>query len=179
MSPIHVNVTIALLALAGAAPTAIAQQRGEGIVLEACQGAPGGSRARRNCEQQPARAQAPQAPTETRIAVEAVPLPTTRQCEAGAATEYFQRNMNARVTSTISVATCAAASGAFKVTLRIRDDAGEVKTLDFDESWQRTEQKDVVVAKDYPIGENVELINARVRGLSCTCATPPDAPVVQ
>jgi hypothetical protein len=176
MSRIHVTATLALLALAGAASTAVAQQRGEGIVLEACQGAPGGSRARRNCEQQPARAQAP---TETRIAVEAVPLPTTRQCEAGAATEYFQRNTNARVTSTISVATCAAANGAFKVALRIRDDAGEVKTLEFDESWQRTEQKDVVVAKDYPIGENVELVNARVRGLSCTCASPADAPVAQ
>jgi hypothetical protein len=24
---------------------------------------------------------------------------------------------------------------------------------------------------DYPIGENVELVSARVRGLSCTCAT--------
>jgi hypothetical protein len=173
MNRIHVTATLALLALAGTASTAVAQQRGEGIVLEACQAAPGGSRARRNCEQQPAKA--PTVP-ETRIAVDVVPLRTTQQCEAGAATEYFQRNTNARVTSTISVATCAAANGAFKVTLRIRDDAGEVKTLDFDESWQRTEQKDVIVAKDYPIGENVELINARVRGLTCTCAAPPETP---
>ena len=178
MSRIHVTVTLALLSLAGTTFTAAAQQRGEGIVLEACQGAPGGSRARRNCEPEPARAQTTTetTTTETRIAVDVVPLPTTQQCAAGAATEYFQRNTNARVTSTISVATCAAADGAFKVALRIRDDAGEVKTLEFEETWQRSDAKDVVVAKDYPIGENVELINARVRGLTCTCAAPSEVP---
>jgi hypothetical protein len=43
------------------------------------------------------------------------------------------------------------------------------------ETWQRDDDKDVSFSADYPIGENVDLVSARVRGLSCTCADPPAA----
>jgi hypothetical protein len=52
----------------------------------------------------------------------------------------------------------------------VRDESGEVKSLEFNETWQRSDAKSVVLEADYPIGENVELVNARVRGLTCTCA---------
>ena len=97
------------------------------------------------------------------------------QCEATSAVVYEQRNTVARVENTIKVADCAAASGEFTVTLRVRDESGEIKTLELMETWQRADDKDVSFSADYPIGENVELLSARVRGLSCICADPPAA----
>jgi len=180
MSQIRVSACLALLALATVASTADAQVNSdgrvrEGAAIEACQAAPGSSRARRNCEpaRAPASAPAP-APTarETPIATEAVPLPTSRQCEAAATMEYFQRNTSARVASKISVATCPAATGTFTIVLRIKDASGEIKPVEFNETWQRADAKDVSFSADYPIGDNVELTSARVRGLRCTCDDP-------
>ena len=167
MSPFHVALRLALLALAAAASTADAQQRGEGAILETCQSEAGGSRARRNCAPPQA------AGSQRRVATEAVPLPSSRQCEATASTEYVQRNTNARVSSTINVPSCPAATGTFTVVLRIRDASGEIKPIEFNETWQRDDARDVNFAADYPIGENAELVSARVRALRCTCADPP------
>jgi hypothetical protein len=167
MSQLHVTLRLALLALAAAASTADAQQPGEGAILETCQSEAGGSRARGNCAP-PAAAGSPR-----RIATEAVPLPSSRQCAATASTEYVQRNTNARVSSTISVPTCAAATGTFTVVLRIKDASGEIKPIELNETWRRDDAQDVSFTADYPIGENVELVSARVRALRCTCADAP------
>jgi hypothetical protein len=182
MSQIHVTVRLALLALATAASFTDAQQRSEDAILDTCRAAAGGSRARRNCE--PPRATAP-AQSETQIeiqrdaqlATDVVPLPTTPKCEATAAIEYHQRNTTARVGSTISAANCpAATTGKLTMVLRIRDAAGEIKPIEFSETWQRDDAQPVTSSTDYPIGENVELVSARVRGLSCTCGDPPPSP---
>ncbi len=53
--------------------------------------------------------------------------------------EYFQRNTNARVASTISSASCPAASGTFTIVLRIKDESGEIKPVEFNETWQRAD----------------------------------------
>ena len=105
------------------------------------------------------------------IPIEARAL-SNAQCAATTTTEYLQRNTVARVNSTIKIEECAAASGAFTVAVRVRDEGGEDKSLEFDETWQRSDDQDVKFAADYPIGENVELLNVRVRRLSCTCADP-------
>jgi hypothetical protein len=105
-----------------------------------------------------------------------IETPALAQCQATTTAGYEQRNTLARVRSTIAVQNCAAASGELTVTLRIRDANGEIKTVDFRETWQRADDKDVAFSADYPIGENVELVSARVRGLRCTCADPaPEA----
>jgi hypothetical protein len=110
---------------------------------------------------------------ELRVSIE---TPALSQCQATTTAGYEQRNTLARVRSTIEVRNCAAASGEFTVTLRIRDANGEIKTVDFRETWQRADDKAVAFSADYPIGENVELVSARVRGLRCTCADPaPEA----
>jgi hypothetical protein len=166
MSQIHVTLALALLALAAAASTADAQQSSEGAILDTCQGESGGSRARRNCAPPQA------AGTPRQIATDSVPLPSSRQCEATASTEYVQRNTYARVSSTINVPSCPAARGTFTVVLRIKDASGEIKPIEFNETWQRDDARDVSFAADYPIGENVELVSARVRALRCTCADP-------
>ena len=181
MGQIHVTVRLALLALATAASITDAQQRSEDAIVDTCRAAAGGSRARSNCELQPAaaptqRATAEPTQRETQLATDVVPLPSSRQCEAGATMEYFQRNTTARVASTISVATCPAATGTFTIVLRIRDESGEIKPVEFNETWQRDDAKDVSFSADYPIGENVELVSARVRSLRCTCADSPQVP---
>jgi hypothetical protein len=53
---------------------------------------------------------------------------------------------------------------------RVRDASGELKSIEFNETWQRDDAEDVKFAGDYPIGADVELVSARVRGLTCTCA---------
>lgn len=96
--------------------------------------------------------------------------PPTLQCEVATESSYHQRNNLARVELTIKTADCAAAAGEFKVSVRVRDDAGEVKALEFDGAWQRSDAADVALTNDYPIGDDVELVSARVRGLTCRCA---------
>jgi hypothetical protein len=64
------------------------------------------------------------------------------------------------------------ASGTFTVALRVRNESGEDKPLEFSETWQRSDAQDVKFTADYPIGENMELRSVRIRSLSCTCADP-------
>jgi hypothetical protein len=93
------------------------------------------------------------------------------QCEASTLTEYQQRNNVARVTGTVSISACpAGTTGSFTLVARVRDDAGEIKPLEFNETWQRANAEDHAFNTDYPIGDNVELMSVRVRGLKCTCA---------
>jgi hypothetical protein len=95
------------------------------------------------------------------------------QCEATTLTEYQQRNNVARVTGTVSLANCAAGTtGSFTLVARVRDDNGETRPLEFNESWQRADAQDHRFSTDYPIGDNVELMTVRVRDLKCTCADP-------
>jgi hypothetical protein len=112
---------------------------------------------------------------ELKISLEPAALPS-KQCEAVASIGYYQRNTLARVESKIEVTGCTAAAGEFRIGLRIRDDSGEIKALEFNETWQRSADAEVIVTTDYPIGENVELVSARVRGLTCTCADAAAVP---
>jgi hypothetical protein len=101
--------------------------------------------------------------------------PPSAQCEAITETSYHQRNTAARVEMTVKTDDCAAAAGEFKVTVRVKDESGEIKPLEFEGTWQRSDAADVALATDYPIGENVELVSARVRGLTCRCAAAEPA----
>jgi hypothetical protein len=65
------------------------------------------------------------------------------------------------------------------VAVRVRDDSGETKPpVEYMEIYQRSDDQPIKFTKDYPIGENVELVSVRVRNLRCTCAdtaAPPAA----
>ena len=181
MNPIQVIAPLAAPALALLASTAFAQTSGipppstarsnpgsfyERDTVPACVTSGGGSRARKNCEEEPTTLRTEQ---EFKISIEVPALPSA-QCEATSSTDYHQRNTVARVNSTLAIPDCAAASGEFTVALRIRDDSGREQALEFSETWQRSDDQDVHLTADYPIGENVELLSVRVRGLRCTCA---------
>jgi hypothetical protein len=96
--------------------------------------------------------------------------PNDQQCETEIAVEYFQRDTIARVTGLIENETCAASSGQYEIAIRIEDENGELKTLEFSESWLRDDNQSVAFTADYPVGENVEVIRLRSQGLRCTCS---------
>lgn len=167
-----------LAALASCSSTASAQlipgRTTEGVVRDGaevpvCQTAGGGTRTAPNCEVESTTVTVQQ---ELRLSIELPALPST-QCEATSATEYQQRDTMARVNTTLAVADCTAASGELTVAARIRDAAGEMKSVEFTEAWQRSGDQDLELTADYPIGANVDLLNVRVRKLTCTCADAP------
>jgi hypothetical protein len=110
----------------------------------------------------------PQAQGEFTISV--APPQAAPQCVASVTTGYFQANTLAKVESTIQIEGCVAASGKYTIAARIRDQAGETQTLEFEETFERTDDRSMTVNRDYPIGQNVELVNVRTRGVRCECA---------
>lgn len=141
-----------------------------------CQGAPGGSRVRPNCEFETETATF-EMQQRLKFALKSPPLPG-EQCGATTATQYQQLDTLVRVNGTLQITGCTAASGAFTVAVRVKDESGEETPLEFREAWQRSGAEDVAFSADYPIGENTELVNVRLRGLSCTCADPTGLPPV-
>ena len=59
--------------------------------------------------------------------------------------------------------------GDYEIEVRVRDANGDQQVLVFSESWQRDDDQPVAISADYPIGEDVELIRLRSRGLRCAC----------
>ena len=184
MRRIHLAALLAVTALAlPASPTAAqfvapgTPDRGvQGRVFEdqhvkTCMGAQGGSRVVRSDCAIEAETEAETVSHEQTIELLfKLDAPVTTQCSASTTTEYEQRNTVARISSTFSIADCTLASGEFSVVVRVKDESGgEKPPLEFSETWQRSDADDVRFTADYPIGENVDLISVRLRGLTCTC----------
>lgn len=102
-----------------------------------------------------------------------VPQAMAAGCAAIMELEYSQRNTIANVRGTIDNEDCAASSGDYKLAVKIRDANGELKTLEFPETWQRLDDQPVEFKGEYPIGENVDLVNVRTKQMHCTCAVTP------
>lgn len=189
MSRTHVTAILVVLALAVPVSTAFAQAQapsgtpttgrqgrvGGGDVPN-CQAAAGGSRMRANCEPE-ATATTVRTEQTLKVSLDAPPQLNTPQCEATATTNYYQSNTIARTDGTINIRNCTTAStGTYNVVVRIRDEKGEINSLEFSDKWQRSDGPDVKFAADYPIGQNVDLVSVRVRDLKCTCGDPPANP---
>ena len=185
MSRIHLTALLALSALVFAASPALAQRFAipdpgprsstvgaatESRDVAICGTSGGGTRIKEsNCEVETTTLRTEM---ELKLAI-AIPEITSTQCAATTTTEYQQRDTAAHVDAKLEIMDCKAASGAFKVAVRIEDAAGEQKLLEFDETWQRSDDDDVSITGDYPIGDDTELVSVRVRGLTCSCADPP------
>ena len=105
-----------------------------------------------------------------------IPEAKSLQCEAAIEVEYTQRNTVAGVTGTIDTKDCAASSGEYKVVVSVRNEALELTTLEFVETWQRLDAEPVIFRKDYPLGDDVDLVRVRTRPVRCTCAEAPPPP---
>lgn len=181
MSRIHITALFSLLALAVPASPAFAQifVRGGGGIdrgiqgratersdIYTCQAAPGGSRVRENCE---VVTEIEQLEQELKLAKLFRPPPLA-QCGGSTTTEYRQLDTIARVNGTLEIPDCAAASGTLTVAVVVKDPSGAERMLEFTETWQRADERDVSFSADYPIGEHVELVDVHLSDLTCTCA---------
>jgi len=97
-------------------------------------------------------------------------------CRAQLVVEYFQRGDKAHVKTELTNEDCAASAGRYTIRVRIKDGNGEIKSTDYPETWSRSDDASVAKEKDYPIGDDVDLINVRSRNLKCECAVEPTGP---
>lgn len=95
--------------------------------------------------------------------------PDTSRCSAGSETEYSQQDTVARVEVAIENAHCAASYSRYTMNASVVDEHGTSSRFEFDEFWQRDDDRTVTFSSEYPIGDNVELVRMWVSGLRCTC----------
>jgi hypothetical protein len=157
---------LALFVLTGLAAYAPAQ--GPPAPQSSASCLPSASRARESCEPTKVVVR-----TETQLSV-SLELPSTQtaSCAATVEIEYSQHDTQASVEGTLDHRVCAASSGEYRIDVRVRNEAGEIKTLEFVELWQRVDDQPVRISARYPIGENVDLLSMRSRQLRCTCNEP-------
>jgi hypothetical protein len=131
-------------------------------------------------EQPPPRVTVEQDRRSTRVTLEAdvpirieLPPPRTARCEATITFEYTQRDTVVAVKGTIENGSCPVDSGDYTIAVSVRDESGELKTLQFPETWQRSDDQPLEVSAEYQIGENVDLVGVRSRRFRCVCAGTP------
>jgi len=90
-------------------------------------------------------------------------------CAATLGLEYYQKGTDAHVKSTLKNEQCAASSGSYVLRIRYRPDEGEMDEVEFEETWSRDDDADVVVEKDYFVGENLEIHRVTSAKLRCDC----------
>lgn len=92
-----------------------------------------------------------------------------QKCEASMFFEYFQKNTVAVINSTLSNPDCGASSGDYTLLVRFRDANNETHSLEYPETWQRADDQDIELRKEYFIGDNIDLVTIRSRKLRCIC----------
>jgi len=104
------------------------------------------------------------------IKLKVLPPPKTATCQAAVSISYEQRNTFAHVDGTLKNTMCTASSGNYQLSVTFSNATNEIKILEFNSAWQRSDNQDVKFSSDYEIGENVDLIRVRTRQASCICA---------
>ena len=91
-------------------------------------------------------------------------------CQATASLDYFQRGAEAQVETSVDTDECGPAAGTYVVKITVRGDGDdEPRVLDFEETWERSDDAPVETIRRYPIGDDVDLLRVKTRKLSCTC----------
>ena len=93
----------------------------------------------------------------------------TGACKADLKLEYFQKGANAHVKSRLSNEQCGASSGNYTVRVQYRAAGGGTKLLEFDETWKRDDESDVISERDYFVGDDIDIMRIKSRNLSCQC----------
>ena len=98
-------------------------------------------------------------------------------CAATLGLEYYQKGTHAHVTSTLRNDQCAASSGSYVIRIKYRRDEGGQDEVQYEETWSREDNADVVTEKDYYVGEDLEVRRVSSSQLTCACTDPdnPDA----
>lgn len=110
-----------------------------------------------------------EASAERRIKMTIEATQGTKYCHSTTSIEYQQRGNLALVNGEITVEDCTVARGKYTLSLRLKDDSGEIQNLNFEDTWQRSDDAPVSFAREYSIGDNVDLIRVRARRTQCIC----------
>ncbi len=111
---------------------------------------------------------------EIRIQIEAEHEYVTNACEARLDVSYYQKGDSVHVETELRNDQCGASSGSYALEVRYRGDDGEVRAVEFEELWQRSDAEPVTLEKDYYVAENIDVMRVRSRRLRCECASAPD-----
>jgi hypothetical protein len=74
---------------------------------------------------------------------------------------------------------CLAAEGNYTMSVRLRSENGEIRTLEFEELWSSDSELPVVFESEYEIGRNVDLVRVVAKRLRCACADADDTTEVE
>ena len=94
------------------------------------------------------------------------------RCKVNVTLDYLQKNDIVQVEAIITNQDCAASSGRYTVAIRVLDADNNSVEHEFQETWQRVDDQQIVTTTSYPIGKNVDLRRVRAKNLSCTCVEP-------
>lgn len=112
--------------------------------------------------------------SEKTFTVKLKPPKQKQYCKANTAIEYYQSNDVADVGIEIRNEDCVASSGSFTIRVRYRTEEDKVVNVEFDETWQREDDQNILFSRQYPIGSNVDLIRVRAAKMKCVCAESED-----
>lgn len=90
-------------------------------------------------------------------------------CKASIWVEFNQYDTIAAYNGEISNEDCGASGGSYTISVRYRDESGEVHNIDSEHTWHRDNEQKVVIEGEQSIGENVDLIRVRARKIQCVC----------
>ena len=111
---------------------------------------------------------------EIRIQIEAEHEYSTNACEARLDVEYYQKGDSVHVETFLDNDQCDVSSGSYTLQVRYRGDDGEVRTVEFEERWERSDAEPIRLGRDYYVAENIDVMRVRSRRLRCECAPAPD-----
>ena len=98
---------------------------------------------------------------------------TKEYCHVSVDISYLQKSTNVIVDMTLENTDCAASGGSYTVAVKFRDGNSELQTVEYEETWQREDDQSLQSRQEYYMGENVDLINARVKRPMCVCVPIP------
>ncbi len=98
---------------------------------------------------------------------------TKEYCHVSVDISYLQKSTNVIVDTTLENPDCAASGGSYTVAVKFRDGNSELQTVEYEETWQREDDQPLQSRQEYYMGENVDLINARVKRPKCVCVPIP------
>lgn len=98
---------------------------------------------------------------------------TKKYCHVSVNIDYLRKNTDVIVNMALDNPDCAASSGSYAVAVKFRDENNNSQTVEYEETWQREDDQPLQKRQSYYVGENVDVINARVKRPSCVCAAIP------
>jgi len=94
------------------------------------------------------------------------------RCEAKLLIEYYQKGTDAHVNSELTNDVCGASFGDYTIRVRYKDAHGEIKQLEFEETWAREDDAEWTSEKEYFVGDDIDIIRVKAKDLSCKCKEP-------